>query len=103
MSDNLILLMSDKIVLLPLTNVRHIAQQVRLPGKTSLHATYYSEPRKMKNLDTILIGTVLLANKGLLLKCKTCNFSPLYTFLIVLLMSDNLVLLAWKNIIQTVT
>ena len=59
----MVLLLSDKNVLLPLTIVIHIAAYVKRNSKTSPDATYYSEPRKMNNLDTTLIGTALLANK----------------------------------------
>jgi hypothetical protein len=49
------------------TNVRHIAQYVRRVGKTSPDATYYSEHRKMNNLDTTMIETALLASELLML------------------------------------
>jgi len=59
--------MSDDFVWLALEKCQTYRSVVRLEGKTTLDATYYSEPRKMNNLDTTLIGTALLANKGLML------------------------------------
>ena len=40
---------------------------VRYLGKTNLHATYYSEPTTMNNLDTTVIETALLASELLML------------------------------------
>ena len=93
MCDKPILLMSDESVLLPVASVRHIANYVIQKCKTTPDATYYSEPRKMKNLDTTLIGTALLANKGLMLS-KTYNFTKSYNSSMVLPVSDDFVLLA---------
>ena len=88
--------MSYYCVLLPWASVRHIAQCVRIERKTTPDATYYSEPGKMKNLDTTLIGTALLANKELMLS-KTYNFTTSYDSSMVLPVSDNSVLLALKK------
>ena len=88
--------MFDEPVLLLLASVKHTADYVRHKRKITPVATYYSEPRKMKNLDTTLIGTALLANKGLMLS-KTYNFTKSYNSSMVLPVSDNFVLRALKK------
>ena len=51
----------------------------------------------MNNLDTTLIGTALLANKWLMLECKTYNFRILHFLGVCLTYLDNLVLLPFEK------
>ena len=60
--------MFDEPVLLLLASVKHTADYVRHKRKITPVATYYSEPRKMNNLDTTFIETVLLASELLMLR-----------------------------------
>gem|GEM_PF-2454959 len=55
--------MSYNNVLLLLEKCQTNCDNVRDYCKTKPYGTYYSEPKKMNNLDTSLIETALLANK----------------------------------------